>query len=74
MKLGSLNSTLPKIPKQKLLTIPGVHGVKKIERHKDYNGQKLYNDLAILTLAKPITFDNETTKGELQTNKPKSKV
>ena len=44
----------------------GVYGVKKIEIHKDYYRPKAYNDLAILTLARPITFDSGTNKGELQ--------
>ena len=66
---------MPQVPKKELLslTIPGVYEVKKIEIHEDYEDKNedgsfsLKNDLAILTLAKPIMFDNETKKGELQT-------
>ena len=74
LKLGSINYTLPKVPKKELLKLPGVYGVKKIEIHEDYekrdeDGSLIYliNDLAILTLAKPFMFDDETKKGELQT-------
>ena len=76
MKLGSINKKLPLKPIQELLAIQGVYGVKKIEIHKDYNRLKAYNDLAILTLATPITFDSETKKIELQTKsyRTKSKV
>jgi hypothetical protein len=62
---------LPEVPKKELLslTIPGVYGVKEIEIHEDYVEKDVdgKNDLAILTLAKPFMFDNETKKGELQT-------
>ena len=69
MKLGSINHTLPQVPKQELLTIPGVYGVKKIEIHEDFDdlNEPPHSDLAILTLAKPFMFDNKTKKGELQT-------
>ena len=76
MKLGSLNSTLPKVSKKKLLKLSGVHGVKNIEIHEDYspglppdppnNGRRPFNDLAIMTLTKPFIFDSETEKGKLQ--------
>ena len=66
LKLGSINYTLPQVPKKELLTIPGVYGVKKIETHEDYEDNDP-PDLAILTLAKPFMFDNKTKKGELQT-------
>ena len=81
LKLGSINNTLPQVPKKEL-TIPGVYTVKKIEIHEDYEDKdedgrlSLKNDLAILTLAKPFMFDDETLKGELQTKsyRTKSKV
>ena len=62
---------MPQVPKKELLKLPGVYGVKKIEIHEDYEDKDsssyIINDLAILTLAKPFIFDNETKKGELQT-------
>ena len=83
MKLGSLNSTLPKVSRNKLLKLSGVHGVKKIEIHQDYSpadpqspGSRPFNDLAIITLTKPFAFDGETEKGKLQSKsyQPKSNV
>ena len=67
LKLGSINNTLPQVPKKEILTIPGVYGVQKIEIHEDFEDLPDPPDLAILTLAKPFMFDNETKKGELQT-------
>ena len=83
MKLGSLNITLPQLPKEKLLNNDffgspvTVYEVKKIDIHEDFESfgtLNAINDLAILTLVKP--FDSETQKGELQTKSyvPKSKV
>ena len=57
---------MPIEQKNELLKRPGVHGVKKIEIHADYDDNEIQNDLAILTLANPITFDDETKKIELQ--------
>jgi secreted trypsin-like serine protease len=76
MKLGSRNNTLPQEQKKELLKRRGVYGVKKIEIHEDYDENDVENDLAILTLARPITFDRETKKIELQTKsyRTKSKV
>ena len=84
MKLGSLNSTLPKVSKKKLFKLSGVHGVKKIEIHQDYSpadpqspGSRPFNDLAIITLTKPFVFEKfETEKGKLQSKSyhTKSKV
>ena len=37
MKLGSLSRTLPQVPNEELLAMPGVYGVKKIETHEDFD-------------------------------------
>ena len=76
MKLGSQNRTLPQVPIEELLALPGVYGVKKIEIHEDFEFLPIQNDLAILTLEKSITFDSKTKKGKLQTKSylSKSKV
>ena len=61
---------MPDFPKKRLLKIPAVHGVKKIEIHEDYVPGAYLNDLAILTLTKPFTFGKKkrkTEKGKLQT-------
>ena len=67
---------MPQEQKKELLKRQGVYGVKNIEIHQDYDALKSQNDLAILTLATPITFDSETKKIELQTKsyRTKSKV
>ena len=67
---------MPQEPKKELLKRQGVYGVKNIEIHQDYDAVNYQNDLAILTLATPITFDSETKKIELQTKSyhTKSKV
>ena len=62
---------MPPEQKEELLKRRGVHGVKKIEIHKDY--EIVLNDIAILTLEKPITFDGETKKIELQTKRYRTK-
>ena len=73
LKLGSINYTLPQVPKKELLKLPGVYEAKRIDIHEDFErkyedgSSSLKNDLAILTLAKPFMFDNNTKKGELQT-------
>ena len=67
---------MPQEPKKELLKRHGVYGVKNIEIHQDYDDVNFQNDLAILTLATPITFVTETKKIELQTKsyRTKSKV
>ena len=67
---------MPQEQKEELLKRQGVYGVKNIEIHQDYHDVNSQNDLAILTLATPITFDTETKKIELQTKsyRTKSKV
>ena len=64
---------MPPEQKEELLKRRGVHGVKKIEIHKDYDDENSQNDIAILTLEKPITFDGETKKIELQTKRYRTK-
>ena len=61
-------------PIKELLKRPGVYGVKNIDIHENFKQDSgIYNDLAILTLAKPITFTSGRKKGKLQTKGDLSK-
>ena len=85
-EIGSRNNTLPNVSrhqhlaKKKLLKIPGIFGVKKIEIHENYVPGQFFNDIAIMTMTKPFEFDrktkDKTKKGKLQTKTyiTKSKV